>query len=57
MQGSSHSTENKWNTGVANLIGRGEADVVALQEAGSVPDSAVHHHDTRLNLDAMTYTV
>ena len=39
MQGASHSTENKWNTGVSNLLSNG-ADVVCLQECGAVPDSA-----------------
>ncbi|WP_240197758.1 hypothetical protein [Nonomuraea lactucae] len=43
MQGSSHSDQNKWNTGVAQMIG--EYRLVALQEAGSVPDSARHVQD------------
>lgn len=39
MQGASHSTENKWNTGVSNLLSSG-ADVCSLQECGGVPASA-----------------
>ncbi|HVW14156.1 MAG TPA: endonuclease/exonuclease/phosphatase family protein [Mucilaginibacter sp.] len=39
MQGSSHSTENKWNTGVMNFFGNG-ADICCLQECGAVPASA-----------------
>jgi Endonuclease/Exonuclease/phosphatase family len=39
LQGASHSTENKWNTGVANLM-VGGVDIVALQEAGAVPKAA-----------------
>jgi cytolethal distending toxin subunit B len=38
MQGSSASTENKWQSGVLQLLG--SADIVALQEAGQVPTSA-----------------
>lgn len=38
MQGASHSTENKWNTGVSNLLRT--ADVICLQECGAVPASA-----------------
>lgn len=40
MQGASHSTENKWNAGVLNLINRFDADICCLQECGAVPDSA-----------------
>lgn len=40
MQGASHSTENKWNTGVQNLLSSG-ADVCCLQECGAMPGSAV----------------
>lgn len=40
MQGSSASTENKWNTGVYNLMTQLSADVVCLQECGAVPLSA-----------------
>lgn len=39
MQGASHSTENKWNTGVMNFFGNG-ADMCCLQECGAVPASA-----------------
>ncbi len=38
MQGSSHSTENKWNAGIGPLLGL--AGVVCLQECGGVPASA-----------------
>lgn len=38
MQGANHSTENKWNECVARLLG--EADVICLQEAGTMPGSA-----------------
>ncbi|BAU54665.1 hypothetical protein MgSA37_02843 [Mucilaginibacter gotjawali] len=40
MQGSNHSTENKWNTGVMNFFSNG-ADVCCLQECGAVPQSAL----------------
>ena len=43
MQGASHSTEAKWQTGVLNLLTTKEPwrpDVLALQEAGAVPASA-----------------
>jgi cytolethal distending toxin subunit B len=43
MQGSSASTEVKWQTGVAPLLQ--SADVVCLQESGGVPGSAVHLND------------
>lgn len=39
MQGASHATANKWNTGVTTLMQN--CDVLALQEAGSVPSSAI----------------
>ncbi|MBO0323649.1 hypothetical protein J0X14_15165 [Muricauda sp. CAU 1633] len=39
MQGASHSIENKWNTGVQNLLA-GQADVCCLQECGAIPPSA-----------------
>jgi cytolethal distending toxin subunit B len=39
MQGASHSTENKWNTGIMNFFGNG-ADMCCLQECGAVPASA-----------------
>jgi Endonuclease/Exonuclease/phosphatase family len=40
MQGSNASTENKWQTGVANIMQSQTLDVLALQEAGAVPGSA-----------------
>jgi cytolethal distending toxin subunit B len=40
MQGASHSTENKWNSGVLNLLNNG-ADLCCLQECGGIPASAV----------------
>jgi hypothetical protein len=43
MQGASHSTENKWNTGVAQMIR--DYRLVSLQEAGAVPNSAKHTRD------------
>lgn len=41
LQGSNASTENKWNTNVANLIRDQRLDILALQEAGDVPQSAL----------------
>lgn len=38
MQGASHSTENKWNAGVRNLLAN-DADVCCLQECGGLPAS------------------
>ena len=40
MQGCSASTENKWNTGVNNLMSQGGIYVFCLQECGAVPLSA-----------------
>ena len=40
MQGASHSTENKWNSGVLNLLSSG-AQICCLQECGDKPRSAV----------------
>ncbi|WP_161784493.1 FG-GAP-like repeat-containing protein [Actinokineospora spheciospongiae] len=39
LQGAGHSTENKWQTGVGSLMR--EYRLLALQEAGSPPESAV----------------
>ncbi len=39
MQGASHSIENKWNTGVRNLLAN-SANVCCLQECGAMPASA-----------------
>jgi cytolethal distending toxin subunit B len=44
MQGSSHSTEQKWNTGLGGLFAAKEPwapDVMCLQETGGAPASAV----------------
>ncbi|MDD9158426.1 cytolethal distending toxin subunit B family protein [Aliivibrio sp. S4TY2] len=42
LQGSSSLTENKWNNNVRQLIsGARSSDILMLQEAGSVPSSAV----------------
>lgn len=42
LQGSSASSESKWNINVRQLItGRGSADILMVQEAGSLPLSAV----------------
>lgn len=42
LQGSSASTENKWNVNVRQLIsGPGAMDILMIQEAGSIPSSAV----------------
>jgi Endonuclease/Exonuclease/phosphatase family len=43
MDGANHSTENKWNSGVAQMMTAYR--LVALQEAGAVPDSARHVQD------------
>ncbi|CZE49155.1 cytolethal distending toxin subunit B family protein [Campylobacter geochelonis] len=41
MQGSSASTESKWNVNIRQLIsGNGSADILLVQEAGSLPISA-----------------
>ena len=41
LQGSSASTENKWNVSVRQLItGSNPVDILMVQEAGSVPRSA-----------------
>jgi cytolethal distending toxin subunit B len=40
MQGASHSTENKWNAGVAALAVYSE--IIFLQECGAVPRTAIH---------------
>jgi cytolethal distending toxin subunit B len=39
LQGASHSSENKWNTGVLQLL-RDGPKIVCIQEAGSLPPSA-----------------
>jgi hypothetical protein len=49
MQGSSAATENKWQSGVANLMQQQRYDVLALQEAGGVPDSVVNNPQTPAN--------
>ncbi len=42
LQGASALTENKWNVNVRQLIsGEGAVDILAIQEAGSPPESAV----------------
>ncbi|MEG0197157.1 MAG: cytolethal distending toxin subunit B family protein [Acinetobacter sp.] len=42
LQGSSASTESKWNVNVRRLVtGAGAADILMIQEAGSVPSSAI----------------
>jgi cytolethal distending toxin subunit B len=43
MQGANHTTEQKWLSGVANMLTRrvGRADLICLQEAGAVPQSAL----------------
>ncbi|MFZ5817640.1 MAG: endonuclease/exonuclease/phosphatase family protein [Bacillota bacterium] len=40
MQGSSASTENKWNSGVLAMFTQLHLEVCCLQECGGVPDSA-----------------
>ncbi|OFA59164.1 hypothetical protein BEN35_02810 [Streptomyces fradiae] len=50
LQGSSHSSENKWNTGVAQMMNAYR--LLALQEAGSVPDSATHVRDHAITLSS-----
>lgn len=40
MQGGSASTENKWNTGVRNLMTQYGLDLICLQECGQRPPSA-----------------
>ncbi|EDO9794192.1 cytolethal distending toxin subunit B family protein [Campylobacter fetus] len=43
MQGSSASTESKWNVNVRQLItGDAAADILMLQESGSIPTTAVN---------------
>ncbi len=46
MQGASHATENKWNTGVQPLMAN--CDVLALQEAGAMPASATFQQSWKL---------
>ncbi|MEE3609117.1 cytolethal distending toxin subunit B family protein [Avibacterium paragallinarum] len=42
LQGSSAANENKWNVSVRQLItGEGAADILAVQEAGVLPSSAM----------------
>jgi cytolethal distending toxin subunit B len=42
MQGSNHGSEEKWGNAVRHMIdGRGHVDILALQEMGSPPPSAV----------------
>ncbi|RIY32865.1 cytolethal distending toxin subunit CdtB [Psittacicella hinzii] len=42
LQGSSAANENKWNVSVRQLItGNGAADILAVQEAGVLPSSAM----------------
>lgn len=48
MQGASHSTENKWNEGVANLLTTYPGSIACLQECGGWPSSAV-------NIGALTF--
>lgn len=40
MQGASHSTEDKWNNGVQNLLNHDDVSLCCLQECGSMPNSA-----------------
>ena len=41
MQGANHSTEEKWRRGVSNMLTTpGSPNVICLQEAGAVPESA-----------------
>ncbi|AZZ92247.1 cytolethal distending toxin subunit B family protein [Hahella sp. KA22] len=41
LQGSSHASESKWNVSIRQLVsGSDRAQVLAIQEAGSVPESA-----------------
>lgn len=43
MQGSSATTESKWNVNIRQLIsGNSAADILLVQEAGSIPVSAVY---------------
>ncbi|CUU68669.1 cytolethal distending toxin [Campylobacter hyointestinalis] len=43
MQGSSAATESKWNVNIRQLIsGNSAADILLVQEAGSIPVSAVY---------------
>lgn len=43
MQGSSASTESKWNVNIRQLVsGSSAADILLVQEAGSIPVSAVY---------------
>jgi Endonuclease/Exonuclease/phosphatase family len=49
MQGSNKLTELKWQTGVANLMLQQNLDVLALQEAGSVPGSVINNPQTPRN--------
>lgn len=42
LQGSSAANENKWNVSVRQLItGPGAADILAVQEAGVLPSTAM----------------
>ncbi|PFH07828.1 cytolethal distending toxin subunit B [Collimonas sp. PA-H2] len=42
LQGASAATESKWNVNIRQMVsGDGEVDVLAIQEAGAVPSTAV----------------
>lgn len=45
LQGSSASSESKWNVSVRQIVsGENAADILAIQEAGSLPSSAVFNN-------------
>jgi cytolethal distending toxin subunit B len=54
MQGASYTTENKWNTGIMNLLNNG-ADICCLQECGGVPDSATLINNNFGGIDDLCY--
>jgi len=51
MQGASHSTENKWNLGVLNLLNYN--DLCCLQECGGIPGSAVSSTQSYNNIPGL----
>ncbi len=55
MQGASHSTENKWNSGVQNLFSSLKLDICCLQECGAVPASAKLVANNYNNVQGLQY--
>lgn len=55
LQGSSHSTENKWNEGLRPLIEQTGADAICVQECGAVPETAAPQGRNNAGLELYTW--